>query len=202
MFDIGVSMKFCSAWRSVLFLLPLFIVNANAVPDVAAGERKAATCTACHGASGNSSNALYPSLAAQTPLYIYYQLLQFREGRRINEQMSPFATNLSDADMKDIAAYFSAQKSLGADVNLDAAQIAAGKAVASRNHCGSCHLPTFSGQNHIPRIAGLQLDYLIAQMRGFKTGERQDIDGTMASAAQPLSDKDIVDISIYLASLK
>ena len=202
MFDIGVSMKFCSAWRSVLFLLPLFIVNANAAADVAAGERKAATCTACHGASGNSSNALYPSLAAQTPLYIYYQLLQFREGRRINEQMSPFATNLSDADMKDIAAYFSAQKSLGADVNLDAAQIAAGKAVASRNHCGSCHLPTFSGQNHIPRIAGLQLDYLIAQMRGFKTGERQDIDGTMASAAQPLSDKDIVDISIYLASLK
>ena len=202
MFDIGVSMKFCSAWRSVLFLLPLFIVNANAAPDAAAGERKAATCTACHGASGNSSNALYPSLAAQTPLYIYYQLLQFREGRRINEQMSPFATNLSDADMNDIAAYFSAQKSLGADVNLDAAQIAAGKAVASRNHCGSCHLPTFSGQNHIPRVAGLQLDYLIAQMRGFKTGERQDIDGTMASAAQPLSDKDIVDISTYLASLK
>ena len=202
MFDIGVSMKFCSAWRSVLFLLPFFIVNANAAADAAAGERKAATCTACHGASGNSSNALYPSLAAQTPLYIYYQLLQFREGRRINEQMSPFATNLSDADMKDIAAYFSAQKSLGADVNLDAAQIAAGKAVASRNHCGSCHLPTFAGQNHIPRVAGLQLDYLIAQMRGFKTGERQDIDGTMASAAQPLSDKDIVDISTYLASLK
>ena len=195
-------MKYCFAWRSVLFLLPLFMVNASAAPDAAAGERKAATCTACHGAGGNSSNALYPSLAAQTPLYIYYQLLQFREGRRVNEQMSPFATNLSDADMKDIAAYFSAQKSLGTDLKLDEAQIAAGKAVATRNHCGSCHLPTYAGQNHIPRVAGLQLDYLIAQMRGFKTGERQDIDGTMASSAQPLSDKDIVDISNYLASLK
>ena len=178
------------------------MLNANAAPDAAAGERKAATCTACHGTAGNSSNAVYPSLAAQTPLYIYYQLLQFREGRRVNEQMSPFAANLSDADMKDIAAYFSAQKSLGTTLNVDAAQVEAGKAVATRYHCGSCHMPDYAGQKHIPRVAGLQFDYLVAQMRGFKTGERQDIDGNMASAAQPLTDKDILDMSAYLASLK
>jgi cytochrome c553 len=51
-------------------------------------------------------------------------------------------------------------------------------------------------------VAGLQVDYLITQMRGFKTGARQDIDGTMASAAQPLSEQDIGDIAGYLASLK
>ena len=57
-------------------------------------------------------------------------------------------------------------------------------------------------RKHIPRVAGLQTDYLIAQLRGFKTGARADIDGTMASAAQPLSEKDIVDVAAYLASLK
>ena len=195
-------MKFRFALRWLLAALPLYLGNADAAADAVAGERRAATCTACHGAGGNSSNAVYPSLAAQTPLYIYYQLLQFREGRRVNEQMSPFAANLSDAEMKDIAAYFSAQKSLGTDLKIDEAQIEAGKAVATRNHCGSCHLPNYAGQNHIPRVAGLQVDYLIAQLRGFKNGERQDIDGTMASSAQPLSDKDIVDIAGYLASLK
>ena len=188
--------------RGVLAVLPVLFTHAYAAPDAAAGERKAALCFACHGIAGNSGNATYPSLAAQTPLYIYYQLLQFREGRRVNEQMSPFAAKLSDADMKDIAAYFSAQKSLGSDLRIDDAVVAAGKAVATRNHCGSCHLPDYAGQNHIPRVAGLQFDYLVAQLRGFRSGARPDIDGTMASSAQPLSDKDIADVAGYLASLK
>ncbi len=195
-------MKFRFVFRAAFAALPFIVNLAHAAPDAAAGEKKAATCTACHGAGGNSSNAVYPSLAAQTPLYIYYQLLQFREGRRVNEQMSPFAANLTDADMKDIAAYFSAQKPLGTDLKIDEAQVEAGKAVATRNHCGSCHMPNYIGQNHIPRVAGLQRDYLVAQLRGFKTGERQDIDGTMASSAQPLSEKDIADMAAYLASLK
>jgi cytochrome c553 len=116
--------------------------------------------------------------------------------------MTPFAAKLTDADMKDIAAYFSTQRSLGSDVKIDAAKIEAGQAVAMRNHCGSCHLPNYAGQNHIPRLAGLQGDYLIAQLRGFKNGARPDIDGTMASAAQPLSDQDMVELANYLANLK
>jgi cytochrome c553 len=116
--------------------------------------------------------------------------------------MSPFAANLSDADMKDIAAYFSAQKSIGSATKADAARISTGEAIASRYHCSSCHLPNYAGQNHIPRIAGLHVDYLATQLRGFKSGERQDIDGSMASAAQPLSDPEIRDMAAYLASLK
>ena len=195
-------MKSSASAGFAFVLLAAFFNNACAAPDAASGELKAAVCFACHGSDGNSSNASYPSLAAQAPLYIYYQLLQFREGRRANEQMSPFAVKLTDADMKDIAAFFSAQKSLGTDIKIDDAKIEVGKAIAARNHCGSCHLPSFAGQNHIPRLAGLQVDYLINQLRGFKSGARPDIDGTMASAAQPLSDKDIVDMATYLASLK
>ena len=172
-----------------------------AAPDAAAGEKKAAVCAACHGASGNSGNPAVPTLAAQTPMYVYFQLLQFREGRRVNEQMSPFAAKLTDADMKDIGAYFAAQKIAASTLAVSDAVVAAGKAVAARNHCGSCHMPDYAGQKHIPRLAGLNAEYLVAQMRGFKTGARQDLDGSMASAAQPLSEKDILDVAGYLAGL-
>jgi cytochrome c553 len=195
---VGVMKFFCL----VLFFAVLGISLAHAAPDIAAGERKAALCMACHGLNGNSVNPEFPSLAAQAPLYIYYQLLQFREGRRASPIMANFAKPLTDADMKDIGAYFAAQKSVGAGEKIADATIEAGKAVAARSHCGSCHMPTYVGQNHIPRVAGLPVEYSATQMRGFKTGARQDIDGTMASAAQPLTEKEILDVAGYLASLK
>ncbi|MDH5264377.1 MAG: cytochrome c4 [Betaproteobacteria bacterium] len=170
--------------------------------DAEAGRRKAEPCFACHGPDGNPPNPSSPSLAGQAPLYIYYQLLQFREQRRVNEQMSPFAARLTDADMKDIAAHFAAQKPAGNAMPADEARSEAGRQAAARFHCGSCHMPGYTGQNHIPRLAGLQYDYLVLQLRGFKTGARPDIDGTMASAAQPLSDREIGDIAWYLAGLR
>ena len=83
----------------------------------------------------------------------------------------------------------------------DAAKVAAGKVVVERNHCGSCHTSDFRGQQHIARLAGQHDAYLLKELRGFKTGARPDIDGTMASAAQPLSDDDIVNVSHYLSTL-
>ena len=76
--------------------------------DAEAGKRKAEVCTACHGADGNSPSPEFPSLAAQPPLYTFYQLLNFRDGRRKNDVMIPFVAKLSDDDMRDIAAFFAA----------------------------------------------------------------------------------------------
>jgi cytochrome c553 len=174
----------------------------SAAQDVASGEKKAAVCTACHGPGGNSADPQYPSLAAQPPTYTFYQLIQFREERRKDARMSPFAAKLSDADMKDIAAYFAAQKVAPPAIEADAAKVAAGKAVADRNFCGSCHTSTYSGQNHIARLAGQHYAYLVKELRGFKTGARPDIDGTMASSAQPLTDVDIENVAHYLATLR
>jgi cytochrome c553 len=158
-------------------------------------------CLACHGPGGNSTDPQFPSLAAQPPLYLFYQLLQFREQRRKDARISPFAEKLTDADMKDIAAYFTAQKAAAPTPAVDEARAAAGKAVAQRNHCASCHMSAFTGQNHIARLAGQHYDYLVKELRGFKTGARPDIDGTMASAAVPLSDEDILNVAHYLTTL-
>jgi cytochrome c553 len=170
--------------------------------DAEAGKRKAQACAACHGVDGNSADPGTPSLAAQPPIYVHYQLLQFRDGRRVNAVMSAIAAPLTDKDMKDIGAYYAAQAATPPSTPLDAAKVEAGKAVAARNYCGSCHLPTYAGQNHIARLAGQHYDYLVKELRGFKTGARPDIDGTMASAAQPLSDADITHVAAYLAGLR
>lgn len=182
--------------------LALAAIEASAAGDAAAGEAKAQVCVQCHGPGGHSDNPEFPSLAGQPPLYVQYQLIQFREQRRKDERMSPFAAKLSDGDMKDLAAYFSQQQPAPPKGDIDAARAEAGKAVVQANHCNSCHMPDFRGQQHIARLAGQHEAYLLKQLRGFKTGTRPDIDGTMASSAQPLSDADIVNVAHYLATYR
>ncbi len=184
---------------AILFALFPFASHAA---DAAAGEKKSEVCVACHGLAGNPTDPAIPSLAAQPPIYVFSQLIQFREERRKDARMSPFAAKLTDGDMKDIAEYFSNQKVTPLEMKAEADKVALGKAVADRNHCGSCHTTTYGGQNHIARLAGQSYVYLVKELRGFKTGARPDIDGTMASAAQPLSDDDIQNVAHYLATLR
>ena len=77
--------------------------------SVEAGQQKSAVCAACHGPDGNSFNPEWPSLAGQHAPYLATQLEAFREGRRENPLMSPMAMGLSDEDILDLAAFYSAQ---------------------------------------------------------------------------------------------
>ena len=159
--------------------LAFALVLPASAADAEAGKRKAEACGACHGIDGNSASPEFPSLAAQPPLYVFYQLLNFRDGRRKSDVMVPFAAKLSDEDMKDIAEYFAAQKARAAQ-DVDAAVVAAGKAVEARNHCGSCHIPDFTGQKHIPRLAGQHREYLVRSLKGYRGNTRADLDGMMS----------------------
>lgn len=79
--------------------------------DAAAGKAKAMMCAACHGPAGISSNPMYPNLAGQKANYIVKQLKDFKSGARNNSPlMPPMAKPLSDADMENLAAYFSSLK--------------------------------------------------------------------------------------------
>ena len=169
--------------------------------DIEAGRRKAEVCVPCHGANGDSTIPTTPSLAGQQPLYVFLQLIQFREKRRTDPQMSPFAEKLSDADMEDIAAYYAAQKPFASRRAGDPAKVAAGRKVVDANHCASCHAPGLVGQKQMPRLVGQHYEYLLNQLRGFKAQTRADIDGSMTTAAQPLSGQDIENLADYIADL-
>ncbi len=96
---------------STLLILFLASTVTYGQGDAAAGKAKAATCNACHGPGGNSQNPLWPKLAAQHAPYIVKQLKDFKSGARKNALMSPQAAALSEQDMQNLAAYYTAQKS-------------------------------------------------------------------------------------------
>ena len=76
--------------------------------DVKAGRAKALMCQACHGLDGLSKTPDAPNIAGQTEPYIAAQLQAYKSGARKNDAMSVVAPSLSDTDIEDLAAYFSA----------------------------------------------------------------------------------------------
>ncbi len=171
-----------------------------AAPDAEAGKAKSQTCFACHGADGIGVSPNIPNIAAQPPLSLFYQLVQFREGMRKGGGMEIFAKNLSDADVRDIAAYFSALPPPVAKMG-DPVKVAAGQKITQQNYCNSCHAPQLQGQKQVPRLAGQSTEYSVTQLRNIRSGARVDMDGTMGSAARGLSDEDIEALAVYAASL-
>lgn len=91
---------------TALLVLPA-LANAG---DAAAGKAKSATCTACHGAKGVSSNPLWPNLAGQKEKYLLKQMKDFKSGKRNDPSMKPMMAPLSEADMANLAAYYSSLK--------------------------------------------------------------------------------------------
>ena len=78
--------------------------------DAAAGKAKSMTCAGCHGANGISNNPMWPNLAGQKQAYLASSLQMYRDGRRKNAMMSAMAKNLTDADIANLAAYYSGLK--------------------------------------------------------------------------------------------
>jgi len=78
--------------------------------DIAAGQKKAMLCISCHGAQGVSMSPLWPNLAGQKAAYTEKQLKAFRSGERKDPLMEPMAKPLSDADIKNLSAYYESLK--------------------------------------------------------------------------------------------
>ena len=89
-----------------------------------AGAAVANVCVACHGVNGNSSNPEWPRLAGQNAAYIEHQLHLLHDGHRTGKagdamaaMMPPMASTLSDADIENVAAFFSQQTPSGLEAD-------------------------------------------------------------------------------------
>jgi cytochrome c553 len=103
--------------NKTISLVTLAMALAASAPILAsgsadAGKAKSTTCAGCHGADGNSPTPMFPKLAGQHEDYLFHSLQGYKTGKRKNPIMQGQAANLSDQDMKDLAAYFSKQKGL------------------------------------------------------------------------------------------
>lgn len=105
--------------RKILFTLSsLLLVSslgnlAQAAGDAEAGAKLTARCMGCHGKTGHSTSRMYPSLAGRDAEYLVDAMKAYRDGRRSGRRaniMVPFARNLSDQEIADIAAFYSQQE--------------------------------------------------------------------------------------------
>lgn len=71
----------------------------------------AATCAQCHGTAGRAlAGAAVPGLAGLPAGYLVEQMKAFKNGGRLATVMPQIAKGYSDAQIEQLAAYFSAQK--------------------------------------------------------------------------------------------
>jgi cytochrome c553 len=176
--------------------------------DPAKGEAKFATvCVACHAADGNSVIPVNPKLAQQHPEYLLKQLQEFKSGKRSSPVMNGFASTLSDDDMKNIAAWLSAQKAKPGSAK-DKDLVVLGESIyrggiAERQiaACAGCHSPTGAGiPSQYPRLSGQHADYAAAQLTSFRDGIRKN-SPQMSQVAAKLNDREIKAVADYIAGL-
>lgn len=200
--------------------------QAGAAGNPELGQQKAAVCMACHGPDGNSPPMPdpappWPKLAGQVPEYIVKQIHDFKAGRRSNEQMSPQAQMVAEADIADIAAYFAAQR----PTRQDAAQkdlLAKGEQIFLKGKgrpqvvaaCVGCH--GFNGVGNrdwnkvmakppavlAPAIGGQHANYLVKQLKAYRDGSRvNDTGKVMEDIANRLDENEMLAVAEYISTL-
>lgn len=185
--------------------------------DAAKGQTIATqVCAACHGADGNSVAPANPKLAGQIPDYLAKQLANFKPAaagkpaERNNPVMAGFAAALSPDDMRNVAAYYSAQplkpeKARNKDsIELGQKIFRAGIAEKGVAACAGCHGARGEGVPvQYPAVAGQFADYVEAQLKAFRAGERaNDPNRMMRATAAKMTDAEIKAVADYIAGLR
>jgi cytochrome c553 len=164
-------------------------------------EEKTQVCAGCHGADGKPIDNTIPTIWGQQAGYLYIELRDFKRGDRKSDIMQPIASPLERQDMLDIAQYFSGKPwpDLGqprAPKDVSARAVTASSSIG----CTGCHLDHFQGDGTVPRLAGMDRDYLLKQMTDFRTRARGNNPG-MSDLMLATSPDDIAALAQYLAGL-
>lgn len=200
-----------AAVAAVSSLAPAFAAEtaAAAKPDLARGQEIATTvCQACHTADGSRGLPANPILQGQIPEYLVKQLAEFKSGKRDNAIMKGMAATLSEADMKNVAAFYASKKAPeGFAKHKDT--VALGEriyrgGIADRQvpACAGCHTPNGVGiPVQYPRLAGQHAEYSEAQLIAFRGGVRLN-SAQMTGVAAKMNDREIKAVADYMAGLR
>jgi cytochrome c553 len=168
--------------------------------SIGRGATLAQRCAICHGPQG-VSDANSPNLAGQFAAVTYKELNDFKTGARVNVIMTPFAVNMTNQDMLDVAAYYSylpRVPSSHADAKIPAPPIVTtGAPMRNIAPCGSCHgdIDTKAGS---PWLGGQSAVYIKAQLHAFASGTRRnDISQQMRNIARQMTAEEIDQVAHY-----
>jgi cytochrome c553 len=162
------------------------------------GKAISYTCLGCHGVEGYRNaypNYRVPKLVGQHPEYIVAALQEYKGDQRSHVTMHAQASELSDQDMADIAAYFTGPALQPAPVPANAPPAPAAVAV-----CAACHGVTgISVVPNYPNLAGQYPDYLKREIAEYKNGGRKN--PIMAGMSVTIKDSDIDALAAYFSSM-
>jgi cytochrome c553 len=197
-------MKTFLSVMAAIVLLPVAHAGA-ASGDIAAGREKARICAGCHGENGISASPGIPSLAGQRDQFLQWQLVFFRSGRRPNLLMGPIVAQLSDADIRNLGAYYASlpANTAPAGTKPDEAVRAKGQQIVAEHHCVNCHTDSLRGERAAASIADQREDYLIKALTDYRSGARPSVGvAAMTEAAAGLNDEEIAAIAKYVATFE
>jgi cytochrome c553 len=182
---------------------------APAKPDLAKGQTLVtATCGACHTADGSRGAPANPILQGQHADYLAKQLTEFKSGKRASPIMQGMAAPLSEADIRNVAAFY-ASKQAKPGFAKNKAQVALGEkiyrgGIADRSipACAGCHSPNGAGiPSQYPRLQAQHADYTEAQLLAFRSGGRKN-NAVMTGVVAKLNDGEIKAVADYIAGLR
>ena len=177
-------------------------------------EPQVGACFRCHGLDGRGDGAAaFPRLTDQVYKYLYDSLKNYASGVRQSPIMEPIAKALTDQQMRDVSAYYAAQKDAPHGPRPDIAPevlqfggtlAAIGSAQRGIQGCSNCHGPEGVGlPPTYPYLAGQHMKYLEAQLLAWKEGRRKG-DGLaiMENIAKRMTAEEIHAVSAYYASIR
>jgi cytochrome c553 len=178
------------------------MASAGSSDSIGRGATLALNCTMCHGAQGMSLSDA-PNLAGKYPEVVIKQLDDYRSGKRSSAIMKSLAAALSDQDVSDLAAYFaSLPKARTAPTTYDEslpALVRVGAPLRNIAPCVACH-GGIDQKLGAPWIEGMSKEYLVAQLRDFRSGARRsDSEAQMRNMARAMSDQEIDEVATFYA---
>jgi cytochrome c553 len=192
--------------------LLLFASAANAGDAL---DERLAACAACHGAHGEgvSGSEYVPHLAGKPAGYLFEQLQGFREGRRVNAQMTWLVQFADDAYLHEIADYYAALPARTRAADTGAAELTAARRATAEQlvqhgdpartlpACSECHGSNLAGlEPGVPALVGLPAEYVIAQFGNWRDGIRKGAaPDCMHEVATRIAPEDIRAIAVWLS---
>ena len=206
-----------------LILSPMFVAlslaaglatsaQAQVKGNIEAGEGKVAMCIGCHGIMDYKTNfpEVYhvPKIAGQNAKYIETVLGEYKKGTRKHPSMRGIADSLTEQDIADVAAYYTALGEIKGAPELPAPRAASADVTAllQKGACVSCHGDNFSKpiDPSYPKIAGQYPDYLFAALKAYKDDTHATWgrgNPVMAGMAKQFSNAELKAIAYYIGSL-
>jgi cytochrome c553 len=178
---------------------------ASAGPLDDPGFAKSLTCSACHGAAGNSRSDFMPIIAGMSPAYFKKQIEAYAGGKRPSPEMEPYAKMVVVLGVDEVARYFGEQKMQPTSIAVDAGAVARGRAAAAQ--CATCHGPDGKGNAAMqsPSLAGQPPGFLREQMLLFKQDKRNPGDAALKAMKMlmlAIPDETFTDLAAYYSSLR